>query len=373
MTKNERERARKHIYKQPGSANWFARFYLHGKQVRETTGTEDETEACRIVLARLDDAGVDRRGKGKFVGPEQKRIKVQELLDALKLDYKLRGKGTGPRLDANMKPLEEWFGHFKALDLTSADIDKFIDYALQHGRRKDSGKPARPASINRSLQLLGQAYKLGKKQRHLSHDLYIRRLSEVGNRREGFFSPMEFRSVSANLEPDLADYATFAWLSAWRPKEIRSLSWPDLDGDVIKLKPENAKIRKGRSVPLVGELAAVIERRRQRMSATTNLVFHRDGKPMGDFRKAWHTACKLAGVNRLFYDLRRSGVRDLIRAGTSQTVAMSISGHTTDAMFRRYDITSDTDQRAALEARQSYSTRAVEQEQAAQPVTERVQ
>ena len=45
----------------------------------------------------------------------------------------------------------------------------------------------------------------------------------------------------------------------------------------------------------------------------------------------------------------------MIRAGVSQSVAMSISGHLTDAMFRRYNITSDADQRAALTARQAYS------------------
>jgi len=170
---------------------------------------------------------------------------------------------------------------------------------------------------------------------------------------------MEFRSVVSNLPEYLRDFTLFAWLSAWRPKEIRSLTWLDVDGDVIRLRAENAKARLARSVPLVGELAEVIARRRLVMSPKTPLVFHSDGAPIGDFRKSWATACKLAGVpEKLFYDLRRSGVRDMIRAGVSQSVAMSISGHRTDAMFRRYNITSDADQRAALTARQAYSASA---------------
>jgi hypothetical protein len=50
---------------------------------------------------------------------------------------------------------------------------------------------------------------------------------------------------------------------------------------------------------------------------------------------------------KLFYDLRRSGVRDMIRSGTRQSVAMSISGHRTASMFARYNITSDQRQGSA--------------------------
>jgi integrase len=111
------------------------------------------------------------------------------------------------------------------------------------------------------------------------------------------------------------------------------------------------------------------------MSPKTNLIFHYKGQPIGDHRKAWKTACRLAGCpGKLLYDLRRTFCRDGIRAGVPQSVVMSISGHRTVSTFLRYNITNDADQRAALEARQNYSTRVVEQEQAAIPAaTERVQ
>ena len=52
----------------------------------------------------------------------------------------------------------------------------------------------------------------------------------------------------------------------------------------------------------------------------------------------------------LFHDLRRSGIRNLIRAGVPQSVTMAISGHRTIATFLRYDIASTEDKRQALRA-----------------------
>ena len=255
------------------------------------------------------------------------------------------------------------------IDLTAEAVDAYIEQRLEAEKSE--------ATINRETQLLGQALRLAMNRNRVTTIPTIRHLHE-SNARQGFFERPEFEAVVAALPGYLQDFTRFAYLTGWRKGEIASLRWPDVDrdGSAIRLRPEASKNGRGRAVMLESDLASLIERRWQARLIdrdgdihVTDLVFHRNGEAVGDFRKAWGSACVVAGLyhvaveatgakkkipERLFRDLRRTAARNMVRAGVPERVAMAVTGHLTRSMFDRYNIVSEDDLRAAMQKTSLY-------------------
>jgi integrase len=352
---------------------------LRGQEFRESTGETDPGKAERFLNRRIKEVGADQIGAKTFVGPQQERIKVSKLLDALEEDYKLRGKDS-PQFRAHLKHVIGYFGAWRAVEVSAEAVDRYIS------GRQEAGSA--PATINRSTQLLAQAFKLAVDRKHLSTAPQIRHLSEKGNARQGFFADADFHAVRDKLPEYLRDFVQFGYLTGWRKGEIASLRWSDVEGDIVRLRGENAKNGEGRSVTLSGDLADLIERRKaaRRVETKTGVllsayVFHQKGEPVGDFRKAWATACVAADMGqficdrcnqrvdghtceackrearyagRIFHDFRRTAVRNMVRAGVPERVAMTISGHKTRSIFDRYNIVNEADLREAMQRTQVY-------------------
>src|SRR5262249_10147450 len=122
----------------------------------------------------------------------------------------------------------------------------------------------------------------------------------------------------------------------------------DRHEQTIRLRPERSKNKHGRVLPLVGELASILDHRLSARRLDCPYIFHRNGEPVGDFRKPWTRACAAIGLpGRLVHDLRRSGVKHLIDSGNDPHTAMAFSGHRTPSMLRRYHIIDVDDLRRA--------------------------
>jgi integrase len=119
----------------------------------------------------------------------------------------------------------------------------------------------------------------------------------------------------------------------------------------VRLEPGSPKNRGCRTICLTPELLNLLEQQRALTIALERQqrkiipwVFHRQGASIKNFRKAWRHACEGAGQpGQLFHDLRCTAVRNMVRAGIPERIAMQISGHKTRSIFDRYHLSSQGD------------------------------
>jgi len=153
----------------------------------------------------------------------------------------INGQQASPQMTSHLKPLREFFGEFRAIQVGGRDIEAF----------KSQLKVAKKANatINRSLQLLSQAYSdaLKSDAPKLNRAPMIKRYSEKGNVRKGKCTPAEAEAVFNSLPPYMADVARFAYETGHRFSEIRKLCWSHLEPDAIRVPGSITK--NGRRMP----------------------------------------------------------------------------------------------------------------------------
>jgi len=131
---------------------------------------------------------------------------------------------------------------------------------------------------------------------------------------------------------------------------------------VIRLEPGTTKNREGREVLMTDKVCRLLSALVHGKSADDYVFTRGNGNPVRDFRLTWKNACAHAGVPELlFHDLRRTGARNLRRAGVAEGIIMKIGGWLTRSVFERYAIVSRSDMNDAILKLQESENR-VEQE-----------
>jgi integrase len=337
-----------------GAIFWVA-YSLDGREYRESCKTSSEQEALKFLKDRRDELGADRLGTRKMETPQSKRLTIAKLLAELRASLELDGKLSAETI-CHLSRAEKDFGNIRAAKLTAKDVDTYIA-----GRVKDGD---RPATVNRTLVYVRQAYSLAKKREILNRSPFIKRMDERDGIRREFFSEAEIDAIVEALPADLRDFTRWCAATGMRKGEAASLTWSMVQGNELCIPGDVCKNREGRTLPISGlpVLPEIIERRRQaarvEVNGTTEMVpfiFHRAGRAVANFDKAWATATEQAGCpGKIFHSLRRTAVRQMIRAGVPIPVAKLWSGHTTDEIFYRYGILDTNDMRKAFEKKEQF-------------------
>lgn len=322
-------------------------YYHRGRQVRESSKSRRYSDAEGLLRQRL--AQIET---GTYA-PAANRITVAMLLDAVLLDYETNGKSISLAryIDGHLRP---YCGHLLAARLETGHLQRYV---LERRNAGISNK-----TIKNELGLLRRAFNLAREQTPpLIAQVPVFPKIKAGPPRKGFFEHPEFIVLRCELPEHLRPVITFAYLTGCRKGEILMLLWEQVDliNRVVRLNPGETKNEEGRIIPLTGELYTVLAFQKQirdQRWPDCPWVFFRYGKRIKDFRGAWEEASKRASEKvpslwdqernkhaKVFHDLRRTGARNLVRAGVPERVVMAIGGWKTRSVFDRYNIVSERD------------------------------
>jgi integrase len=334
---------------------WHIRYYdAAGIRKSESTGTDNEAKANRFLVKRQGQiaAGqnvepkknVGAMAKAYFAHLEVKSAAVDQGLPAPTQAWQAKTKKRNYRLQ-----LRRWELHLEdhfagARKVLSNHLDEYIT-----SRRKEGAKDP---TIQRELSLL---------QKMLNHANVpnlpkFPRLAE-SLPRQGFAEDAQFEQLRNHLvDAGVRGIVSIAFRYGFRKEELQNLlcrqvNFADKSLHLYQGTTKNSQPRK-----IVLDAASLEEiKAAAKGKGPDDYVFtwttgNKKGKRIRDFRESWNMACEAAKLPELlFHDLRRSAVRRMVRRGVPPLVARRISGHLTDAVFQRYDITSDQDLALAAE------------------------
>jgi integrase len=270
--------------------------------------------------------------------------------------------------------LEKEFSRHKAKAITTDRVHQYIE--------KRQAEGAKNATINRELSALKRVFNLAAEQTppKIERVPHIPMLEE-NNTRKGFFEHSDFLSLREALPPYLKPFVTFAYKTGWREAEVSNLTWRqvDLEAGIVRLEVGESKNKEGRTVYLDTELRELFKNQQDERRRSGRLIEYVFPNSAGTgrikwFRHSWNEACRRIGLGYgyrldkkyvekwqeklpagpILHDFRRSSVRNMVRSGVPETVAMKISGHKTRSVFDRYNIVSEEDLKQAAAQQEKY-------------------
>jgi integrase len=344
---------------------WWSKLPRNGRPWYQSTGIKVETPGAdpavlKSEAQRKDDAWRGEIATGTFL-VRQDQVTYDALVEDLLRHYENTGDRDLREVRGRLAHLTPFFGGARAVQIDAATIARYV------AKRKKAGASA--GTVNRELGMLSRLFTLATENRRVLQAPPIRRLKEAPPR-AGFFEADQYEAVRRLLPDDLQLAVTLAHTYGWRTQsEVLTLERRQLDLDAgtagtIRLDAGSTKNDDGRVVYITPELKGLLRAHLERVKALEKkigriirYVFpHFSGvlvktprRPVlgerrQDFRRAWATACRRAGCpGMLRHDFRRTAVRNLVDAGVSERVAMTITGHKTRSVFDRYHIVAPAD------------------------------
>jgi hypothetical protein len=182
---------------------WWVRYYRNGQEFNESSQSEKEAKARKLLKTRLGEIAL-----GRFTGPKADRVLFKELTDLVVTDYRVNGKKSLSVVETRLKKhILPYCGECRAHVISAEDVQAFILHRQEQN--------ASNAEINRELAAIKRAFNLGLRAEKISRKPpYILHLEE-NNTRVGFFEPAQFEAILAKLPEYWRPPITFAYYTGW--------------------------------------------------------------------------------------------------------------------------------------------------------------
>jgi integrase len=174
------------------------------------------------------------------------------------------------------------------------------------------------------------------------------------NARDRILSPEEFDRLLAGAAPHLKAIISMAYYTGMRLGEILPLTWEKIDfkARVIRLEAQDTKDKEPRTIPICDPLMEVLKTIPRGIHG---VVFQYAGRGITDIETGIAGACEKAKIlygrkvkgGFTFHDLRHTFNTNMRKAGVPESVIMDITGHSTRAMFDRYNTIDEADREKA--------------------------
>jgi integrase len=348
---------------------WVSYRHPDGRRIAESSESKRKGDAERLLQRR-----VGAKANNLAVIPHAERLTFQDAARAVIDDFKTNGKRSLRVAERRIeKHLSPYFGGRRLVGITAPDVTAYVAHRQEQGivavrgpRKGERVADVSNAEINRELQLLKRIFSLAIQGGRIAMRPHIPMLREA-NARAGFFEADQLDGVLARLPSEVQPVIRFAAITGWRiASEVLPLEWRQVDfkAGEVRLDAGTTKNGEGRVFPMTRDLRALLEAQQaehKRLKKAGHIcphVFFREvaegrggqkkPRPIIAFTKSWKVACTAAGCpGRIPHDLRRTAVRNLVRAGIPERVAMMMTGHKTRSVFERYNIVSGGDLKEA--------------------------
>ena len=311
---------------------WYLQYRDPGtkKYVRQATQAKTKAEAEVLLAETIQDIS-----NGKYeLKQNQAEIGFFEICEDF-MAYSRAHKRSWKEDQATLGRLKEFFGNCLAEEIKPDRIRSYI--ALRKEKGTHTGKPIRPASINRELACLKTVFNHAvEADKVAKNPMRPVKFLKENNVRDRVLSAEEFERLLQFSPEHLKPILIAAHETGMRSGEIFGLPWDqvDLQKCFITLRPDQTKSNEGRKIPISPRLLETLSA----MKKKTGIVFGYQGKSIKSIKVAFKRACQKAGIEDFrFHDLRHTFVTNMRRAGKQDRAIMAITGHKTMAMLMRYD------------------------------------